>query len=29
MSIQIVTDCKNLGITISVKICDLDLKRQR
>ena len=29
MSIANVTDCKYLGITISVKNCDLDLKRQR
>ena len=29
MSISNVTDCKYLGITISVKNCDLDLKRQQ
>ena len=29
MSISNVTDCRYLGITISVKNCDLDLKRQR
>ena len=29
MSIPNVTDCRYLGITISVKNCDLDLKRQR
>ena len=29
MSIPNVTDCRYLGITISVKNCDLDLKRQK
>ena len=29
MSIPNVTDCRKLGITISVKNCDLDLKRQK
>ena len=29
MSIPYVTDCRYLGITISVKNCDLDLKRQK
>ena len=29
MSIPSVTNCKYLGITISVKNCDLDLKRQK